>query len=516
MLIQDESLSRKFITKGAWIYLFTFLGAPLGYLINILLAGDLTKAEFWMIYAVISFLGLVWIFSDFWLTESLNYFLPKYILKNDYARSKYLLWFVFSNQVITSIIVWVGLYFLAPWLAENFFHESETVWVIQIMTLFFFWVHGTQVVTSFFSSIQNTKLQKLIEFSRNFFTLIGISILFLSDQGNLLNYCWMWIGGVYISFFLGAILFYKNYYGTHLHTPLLRDPELRRVFVAYSFWTLVSANVSTILHLVDQLFLTYFLGVEESGTYKIYLSLVWIPFIFLSPIISFLYPVIAEMWSKWNKDKIQTIFQLFSTYTSVIMIWVGWFFLISWRDIAWLLFGETYTDAWVALYFIAPFLMLNVLIQLNFQILGWLWYIKKRIWILFWTLIVNSILTLSFILGFKYNILPFPSGSAAASLWVGLSWICMWWLSYHAIREYGRWFDWWFFLKNLVIVVCITWLMIVWKEKFDFSLGWEGRKQFIPLIVLAILSCLTIFLSVNISRIREFFITIKKVRSWTL
>lgn len=41
MLLKEESLSRKFITKGAWLYLFVFLTAPLGYVMRIILTGDL-------------------------------------------------------------------------------------------------------------------------------------------------------------------------------------------------------------------------------------------------------------------------------------------------------------------------------------------------------------------------------------------------------------------------------------------------------------------------------------------
>lgn len=83
--------------------------------------------------------------------------------------------------------------------------------------------------------------------------------------------------------------------------------------------------------------------------------------------------------------------------------------------LAGMFFGEDYTGSGVALYFIAPFLVLNVLIQVNFQILGGLGHIRKRISILAWTLLVNMILSLVSILGFKYGYLPFPTASAAAS-----------------------------------------------------------------------------------------------------
>jgi hypothetical protein len=42
MLNSTETLSQKFVRKGFWIYLFTFLIGPLGYLIKIIISHDLS------------------------------------------------------------------------------------------------------------------------------------------------------------------------------------------------------------------------------------------------------------------------------------------------------------------------------------------------------------------------------------------------------------------------------------------------------------------------------------------
>lgn len=81
-------------------------------------------------------------------------------------------------------------------------------------------------------------------------------------------------------------------------------------------------------------FLTYFLGTYETGIYSIYLSLIGIPFIFLGPIIGFLFPVISEIGNRKNHAQIGTIYGIFTTYLSVIIIWVGALFLVCGEDIA--------------------------------------------------------------------------------------------------------------------------------------------------------------------------------------
>jgi hypothetical protein len=161
-------------------------------------------------------------------------------------------------------------------------------------------------------------------------------------------------------------------------------------------------------------------------------------------------------------------------------------------------------------------LVLNVLIQINFQILGWLGKVRKRIIILSWTLIVNVILSLMCILGFKYWYIDFPSGSAAASCAVGMSWICMWYLSLRAIRDYARGFDWRFFARNLAIVGMLASTFILLTDNQDLSLWLSGRWAYFPTISLAIGVSLVIFLIVNFSHLRTFLETIRRVRNGTL
>lgn len=515
MLIKEESLSRKFITKGAWIYFFIFLTAPLGYIIRIILTWDLTPSEVGIIYGTISLLSLLGTYTDFWLTESLNYFLPKYILKNDFWRTKYLLLITLWTQIITSTIVSIWLFFGARWIAQNYFHSPEATWVIEILSLFFIWSHILSVITTFLNAIQNIKLQKIIELIRIGTVATGAIILFFSDVWNLYNYAWIWISGIYVGLLTGIILFWRLYIH-HFWVTTVIDTTLRKDFIKYSLWTLFSANVATVLHQIDMQFLTYFLWVHDTWIYAIYLSLIGIPFIFIGPLIGFLFPVISEIWSRWDKWKVRDIFRIFSTNLSVIILWIGFLFTVSWVDISRFLFWENFAAAWIALYFITPFLIFNVLMQIHFQILGWLWYVKKRIEILLWTLLVNVIISFICILGYKYGYIPFPNGSSAASFAVGISWILMWYLSYRATREYAYGFDWLFFWKNLGIII----LLILWFRYFmndiNSIIWWNGRFYYFPAIGFALCTSLIIFCIINMGHIRTFVLTVKNVRNGNL
>jgi len=113
-----------------------------------------------MIYGVISFVTLLSAFNDLGCTESLNYFLPKYIIKNEYGKAKYFLKLTLIMQVISSILIASILFFIAPWLAQVYFNEPLIVNIIRIAGLYFIGINLFHITTVLFSVSQNTKLQK--------------------------------------------------------------------------------------------------------------------------------------------------------------------------------------------------------------------------------------------------------------------------------------------------------------------------------------------------------------------
>lgn len=514
MLNQDETLAQKFIKKGSWIFLFTILAAPLGYIIRIVLTNDLTPWEIGILYGVISLLMLLGVYNDFWLTESLNYFLPKYIVKKDYARCKYLLSLAFWAQLITSIMLGVWLFLTADFLAVWHFKNPIAWDVIRVMSLFFLWINMMQVSGIIFSASQNTKFQKGTEFFRMFVTMLGICWLFFLDQWSLLHYAWVWIIGLYIAVIFISILGYIYYYKPYFQwVAIHHDTELRSTFLKYSLWTFVWANIGTLLHNLDQQILQNMTTSVDWWIYAMYLSLIWIPFLVLSPLLSFLFPVISEVYSRWLVEKIRIIHSTFSNLMGILMLWASELFIILGVQIALFLYGIEYEESGKSLIFIAPFLVLNVLIQINFQIMAGTGMIRERVWILWKTLVFNISMIILLLYGFKNGYLPFPSASSATSFGVGFSWILMWWLSKNAVKEYAWSIDLPWMAKNLFIIMIITGGYLyfdLWSFIPDFWLSW--RLVYLVEILFVFLWSIGIFLLINMRKIREFKKIIQDVR----
>ena len=77
-ILQDETLSQKLINKWFWAYVFTVFTAPLWYFIRLLASNTLTVSDVGVFYSILSLFGLLACYNDLWLTESMQYFLPKY------------------------------------------------------------------------------------------------------------------------------------------------------------------------------------------------------------------------------------------------------------------------------------------------------------------------------------------------------------------------------------------------------------------------------------------------------
>ncbi len=498
MLSSQESLAQKFVNKWFWLYFFAFLIGPIGYIIKVMITRDLLVEEVGMIYGVMSFIAFLSIYNDLGLTESLSYFLPKYIVEKKYSKAKYLLRIVFITQICTSLSIYLLIYFLAPWLSTYYF-KADVTSLLRIAWLFFVWINILSIATTFFSSVQDTKLQKWTELIRMLATAIGVSVLFFFGIGDTQKYMITWIVGLFIGLLFGIGFLLKKYYIPyffHAHTE--KDVILRKKFFQYAFATLISANIGMLLSNIDMQLIIFFLWSRDVGFYSTYLSLINIPFIILTPIIGFLFPVISELSWRNEKHKIQEIVSRFWKYFGIIWIWTGFFLFQFSETLSIVFFWERFRESWEILAFSAPFIVLNFLIQISFQVLAGTGQVKKRVAVLWITLIINIILNLALI--------PFMWTKWSA-LAVGLSWIPLYymsakatWLTLHIFGD-KEWY------KNALTALCafaICYLLQIQIGEYISFLD----------LILAILIYMTIFGITNFSMIHEMVVTIKNVRKW--
>ena len=395
MIDQHNSLAEKFLKKGFWLYLFSFIIAPIWYIIKIIISGELTVSEVGILYWIISLVTMISAYNDLWMSESLKHYIPQFVAEKRYDKVKTLLFFAFIIQIITSLIVVIIFYFWSTFIAENYFKTLAAKETLQVFAFFFLGLNLFQTLSQFFLSIQDTLAHKWTEFLRMWFIMLSVLFIFLWNGWSLLEYSYSWLVWLYVWIVFALIIFIKKYYGKYLkNTQLLSEKWFITPIIKYAWLVVVGTSAATLLWQIDMQMIIYLLGTTEAGYYTNYLSIITIPFMLIGPVFAFIFPVISEMHGKWDISKIQLLKNIFTKNFIAIGIMFNIFFFVFAQILAYTLFWEKFIESGNILQYSILLLIFNFLLQINFNILAGIWKVKERVKIIFIAVVFNFIMNI--------------------------------------------------------------------------------------------------------------------------
>ncbi len=502
MIDQYKTLSEQFLRKGFWLYLFSFIIAPIWYIIKIIISNELSVEEVWILYGIISLITLISSFNDFWITDSLNHFIPKYITEKKYDKIKSILCYALLIQLTTWIIIWLFFILWAEYIANNHFKSIEAKNILKIFSLFFLWINLFQIVSTFFISIQNTLYNKIIDFFRMFFTLLLIVYLYLYDKWNIISFSFSWIIWLYLWVIIAFFIFYKKYYLIYLkEVKIIRNKLLFLKIFKYALWILLWAQAATILWQMDMQMIIYILWSKDAWYYTNYLSIIGIPFMLIWPIFWLLFPIFSEMHSKSEQLKIKETKYILQN--NFILAWVSLniFLFIFSEVIAYVLFWGKFINSWIILKYSILLLTFNFLLQINFNIMAWLWKVKERVKIISIVILFNFIMNLILIKAIWVN-------WAALATWIW--WVIIWILSeYYLWKKYYTKFNIKNIVKNIIIFSTMWYILYIYiLPIFNFE-EWRIKNLINLLIVIVI--WIIIFLVTNQKELKKIILQIKRL-----
>ena len=251
----------------------------------------------------------------------MNYFLPKFIVEKNYGRFKSLVFYSLLAQIITSLCIGGILFLASGSIAEHYFHSAAAKDIIQILCLFFLGMNLHNMSMTIFGVSQNTRIQKGTEFLRMVAILLFTVGIWFTNTGTLIAYTWTWNIGIFVGIVIGGFFMYRDYYIPYLReAPIIFEKDLAKQVIKYALWVMLAANVGTVLGQIDMQLIIYMLGTMDAGYYTNYLSIIGMPFLLLTPLIGFLFPVISELHGKKDEIKIRAIKGMFYKYFSVLGI----------------------------------------------------------------------------------------------------------------------------------------------------------------------------------------------------
>lgn len=418
----DIPLKQKLLKKWFWLYFFAFLIAPTGYIIKLIAARTMSVEDIGLFYSILGLIGIVASYNDLGLTESLQYFLPKYLIARDYIKAKSILITTWAIQFLSGIIVWVGLWFGAPWLAEHYFESESAIIILKWFCLYFLTFNLFQVMQSLFLAAQDTKMSNWIDVARMWIVLWIIILIWQIDPEsvNILTITYAWIIWLILSVVIALRVFWLRFWGMMTYYPTVWNIKMFREWIGYAWWVFLWANTSTILTQIDLQFALYFLGKEAAGYRTIYLSLLTAINLLTTPLSVYLFPLVNELVIKNHIAKLNLLMRYLWWWLIILalVIWISAYYL--WPQIAQLLFGSEFKISWELLAFAAPWIMFAPAIWFAFSYLAGKWKVKERVWILSSWLVVNIFVNLLLIPSMWLRGLILAMAFSYFIMWIGV------------------------------------------------------------------------------------------------
>ncbi len=330
--LADQPLGQKLIKKGFWLYFFTAIILPTGYLIRIVISQSLPVEEVGLLYTIIGFMGVLSGYNDLGLTGALVYYIPNLWIEKSKGKILGLISLASLAQIITTIAISLFLWFGGDWLATNYFHNSDAAPLLRRFIWYFAGINIIQVIQVIFKSFQDVIREKSIEAVRLWSSLaLAGRVFWFSGSPSVL-----WFGsarayGMVVAVVVWLVLFVSRYARLLWAKPIW-DKQLIRDFGWYAIYTFLAMNVGLLLWQADQQMVNFFLGNKEAGYYSNFLALTFMATMVLGPLSSFMYALFAELFAK-NNQTAECLCVFVSVWSRDFAVSFWWWAKIFGRDI---------------------------------------------------------------------------------------------------------------------------------------------------------------------------------------
>lgn len=503
-LLPDQSLSEKLVKKWFWLYLFAYLIAPAGYIIKVIISNSVSVADVGILYSIIGFVGILNIYNDLWLTESLQYFLPRYRIKKQFNYIKTSIFLSVSVQFVTAVIIALLLWYGAPWLATNYFHSESAMVVIRYFCFFFLGINLFQSMQNIFSSFQDTFNSQLIEFIRMRSVVWFTAIYFFTGAHDITSYSMSWIFWLAIGVIIGWVVFLTVYKKRLFQGVLVWEKPMLKEYITYALRAFIGLNAGNLFGGIIQQLTIVMSWPEAAWYYANFMSLFGISAIVIWPIMSLIFPIVSELVSKNETGKLSLLFNFFYTYFLVLSLCLVVFFAVLGKEIALVIFWMKFLISGSLLTLGSIFIVFNILLVFNLFVLAGMWMLKERVKILFRSTLFTIIVTIV----------------ALPSLWVygsllgfGAGQVLLFILSFVKVqRKIEFTVHSGFILKNIVLLAVIGLGLYLTKDNFivfDDMLRLQNLRN-LALLSLVFFVVFTIFNQDKVRLLKQEFIKLRK------
>ncbi len=409
------------------VYILTIITGIISYLVRIVFAHNLSVYDYGLFYAVYSFIFFFVPFRDLGLTESMLFYVNKFLVKKDYKRVKETVLISLIPQLILGVFFALIFIALSSYLSIHYFKTTAAREVIIILSIFFGFQTLQPTVLNIFNALHKFTIKKIGQFLSMFFILLIAIFLFKTNSSAMVPALSYTLSSVLVILIMSSLAFKQFPFLFKEKTIIERD--LTKKIFNYAIPILFSTGGILILAYSDVLLLTFFKGVESVGYYNIALPCLTALLLAITPLSDILFPIISRYYHSKNNKKISSLLGLIYNNILTLTMPLAFMFFAFAKQIIIILFGSKYVPATNALRIFSLFFIFMALRTINFSIIAGVGKPKERSIILYYGAGFNIIADLLLIP--KFGI----SGAAFAT---GLGYALMAYLTFRLINKFYK------------------------------------------------------------------------------
>lgn len=383
-----KNLGYKLLNQTFRIYILTIIALPAWYLNKIIISTDLSVAEVWVLYSLLSLMGIIIMYNDLGFKESMVYFLPKFLVEKKYDSVKSTLVNMFVIQIVTWGLIAIILFLTSNFLAQHYFDYPASQTVIQWMTIYL--IVQCLNPDSIFLVFQDAFWHKLLT-TINMFGVMCFSIcLHFYGYPTIKRFAFAYIMFGCLTLFIGSFVLWHKYLQTLWQTSSYRR-NMQEFFdiIKYSMGVLVSNNLGILIGSVDLLLIMWLLWPIDAWYYSNYISLTSILPALIGPLLTLILPLTSDLHARWSHNQIQYLNSILMNYVLILAIIVSCFGIVFGPEMAVWLLWEKFRYSWeiAQVWFIG--VPIAIMVWIMFIIFAGTGIVTQRIKILWIWLLFN-------------------------------------------------------------------------------------------------------------------------------
>jgi len=409
--------SKQVVNLSGIVFFFSILTAGLSFFIRFYFARTLGTDMYGLFFAGIAFVSFILLFTDLGTSATLMRFIAEFTIKKQFKKLKQLISIMVIFLFSTSVIVGLVVYFLADYLAINFFHSPGSVLFIKLLAVLLFFLTIERFFKYVFLGFKKPYYFSISNFVKSLLIILFAFFFFMQSPSPitaiyayLLAHLIVFIG----SLILTRYLFPKfKKYNTWWENKLFK----RVIIFGMSLFLILISNL--IITNTDTLMLTYFRSLAEVGFYQAALPTSELLKILPTAITFVLTPLAASLFVQKKRKDIKQLYELVQNYMFIFIIPIGFLFMFFAPLVLRVSFGAAYENGGIALTILTiANLFMNIALINNsfFYALE-----KPQLITKFFFLAVIINLILNFILIPLYGIIGAASATAISYLFILVS-----------------------------------------------------------------------------------------------